>query len=198
MDTRQQVLDIVKRKVIVRSSDLEQAGLPRNYLYTLCRKGLLKRIARGLYALPDMMLSEHAALAETAKRVPHAVACLLSALDFHGITTQLPHEVWIAVPRGAWRPRIEYPPLHLTYMSGDAYSFGIQKHDIAGVSVKIYSPAKTVADCFKFRNTVGLDVAIEALRETWRSRKASIDELMEAAGVCKVSKVMRPYMEASV
>ncbi|VGO20863.1 type IV toxin-antitoxin system AbiEi family antitoxin domain-containing protein [Pontiella sulfatireligans] len=198
MNTTEQILDIAKQKGLISANDVEEAGISRNYLYTLCSKGLLRKTAQGIYSLPDADFSEHAAIAETAKRVPRAVVCLISALSFHGITTQLPHEVWIAVPRGAWSPRIEYPPLHLTYMSGEAYSFGIQENNISGVSVKVYSPSKTVADCFKFRSTVGLDVAIEALRETWRSRRASMDELMEAAMICRVSKVMRPYLEASI
>jgi predicted transcriptional regulator of viral defense system len=148
--------------------------------------------------LPNAPVTEHSSLAEIAKRFPHAVVCLLSALSFYEITTQIPHKIWITVPRGAWKPDVDYPPLSLTYVSGDAYSFGIQEHDINGVIVKIYSPAKTVADCFKFRNKVGLDVAIEALREVWRSRKASVDELLEAARIDRVLKVMRPYLEATV
>lgn len=198
MDATQQILDLARCKGIIQAKDVEEAGISRNYLYMLCKDGFLHKTARGLYTLPDAMRSEHAALAETIKRVPRAVVCLLSALSFHGITTQLPHEVWIAIPRGAWRPRLDYPPLHLTYMSGAAYSFGLQEHNLDGVAVNIYSPAKTVADCFKFRNKIGLDVAIEALRETWRSRKATMNELSEAAKVCKVSKVIRPYLEASV
>ena len=198
MDTTRQILDIAKRKGIVRAGDIEASGISRNHLYRLCREGLLRRSARGLYVLPDAMVSEYTALAEVAKRVPRSVVCLVSALNFHGISTQLPHEIWIALPRGAWHPRLDYPPINLTYMSGEAFSFCIQEHNLDGVHVKIFTPAKTVADCFKFRNKVGLDVAIEALREIWRSRKATMDELAEAARICKVSKVMRPYMEASV
>lgn len=198
MDRQEQVLDIVKRRGMVRASDVEAAGVSRNYLYLLCKRGLLLKTARGLYTLPDAPVTEHSTLAEVAKRAPQAVVCLISALSFHGLTTQIPHEIWITIPRGAWRPDIEYPPLNLSYVSGEAYSFGINEHNINGVPVRIYNPAKTIADCFKFRNKVGLDVALEALRETWRSRKASVDQLMEAARVCKVSKVMRPYLEAIV
>lgn len=198
VDIKQQILNLAKQKGILQARDIEEAGLSRNYLYTLCGEGLLEKTARGLYVLPGMMLSEHVVLAEIAKRAPRAVVCLLSSLAYHGITTQLPHEVWIAVPRGAWHPQVEYPPLNLSYMSQEAYSFGIQSHEIDGVPVKVYSPAKTVADCFKFRSKVGLDVAIEALREAWRSRKATMDELMASAKVCKVSKVMRPYLESAI
>lgn len=198
MNRTKQVLDIARKKGIIRASDIEAAGISRNYLYILCKAGQLLKTARGLYTLPDAPVTEHSAFAEVAKRVPNSIVCLISALSFHGLTTQIPHEVWIAVPRSSWRPDIEYPPLNLTYVSGDAYLFGVREHDINGVAVKVYSPAKTVADCFKFRSKVGLDVAIEALREAWRSRKASMDELMEAAKICKVSKVMRPYLEATV
>ena len=198
MNQKKQVLEIAKKKGIIRASDVEAAGISRNYLYRLCRERLLVKNARGLYTLPEAPVTEHSALAEIAKRIPHAVVCLVSALSFHGITTQIPHEIWLAVPRGSWRPNIDYPPLNLTYISGDAYSFEVQEHDINGVIIKVYSPAKTVADCFKFRNKVGLDVALEALREAWRSRKATMDELVEAARINRVSKIMRPYIEAIV
>ncbi|MEZ4552209.1 MAG: AbiEi antitoxin N-terminal domain-containing protein [Desulfobacterales bacterium] len=198
MSRKNEILDLAKRKGMIRAKDLEAIGISRNYLYGLCHEGILKKNARGIYTLPNAPVTEHSSLAEIAKRFPHAVVCLLSALAFYEITTQVPHEVWLAVPRGSWKPNIDYPRLSLTYVTGDAYSFGIQEHNINGVMIKIYSPAKTVADCFKFRNKVGLDVAIEALREVWRSRKASVDELLEAARIDRVSKVMRPYLEATV
>lgn len=198
MERKEKVLNIVKEKGIIRASDLEAASISRNYLYALCKSGLLQKLSRGLYTLPEAPMTEHINLIEVAKRLPNTVICLISALSFHDLTTQIPHEIWVTVPRGAWRPKIDYPPLNLTYVSGDAYSFGIQEHIIHGVSVKIYSPAKTVADCFKFRNKVGMDVAIEALRDVWRSHKATMDELVEAAEICKVSKVMMPRLEAII
>jgi predicted transcriptional regulator of viral defense system len=198
MERKEKILNIAKEKGIIRASDLEAEGISRNYLYALCKSGLLQKLSRGLYTLPDAPLTEHINLIEVAKRLPNAVICLISALSFHDLTTQIPHEIWVTVPRGAWRPKIDYPPLNLTYVSGDAYSFGIQEHIIRGVSVKIYSPAKTVADCFKFRNKVGMDVAIKALREVWRSHKATMDELVKAAEICKVSKVMMPRLEAII
>jgi len=158
----------------------------------------IERTARGLYRIPGALSTEHGVLIEVAKRVPKGVVCLLSALRFHDLTTQNPHEVWITVPRGGWRPQMDYPPLNLTYVSGKSYTFGIREHTVQGIAIKVYTPAKTVADCFKFRNKVGLDVAIEALREVWRSRLASMDELTEAANVCRVFTVMRPYLEATV
>jgi predicted transcriptional regulator of viral defense system len=182
----------------MRAEDVEAVGISRNYLYRMHKEGLLEKSAVGLYTLPEAPVTENSSLAEIAKRLPHAVVCLITALSYHGITTQIPHEIWLTIPRGSWRPDVEYPPLNLTYVSGPAYSFGIQEHVINGVAVKIYSPAKTVADCFKFRNKVGLDMAMEALREAWRSRKVTMDELVEAAGIDRVSKIMRPYLEATV
>jgi len=198
MNRQQQILELAKAKGIIQARDVEAHGISRNYLYRMHKKGLLEKSATGLYILPDAQGTENASLAEVAKRLPHAVVCLISALSYHGITTQIPHEIWLAVPRGSWRPTMDYPPITLSYVSEPAYSFGIRKHVINGVPVKIYSPAKTVADCFKFRNKVGLDVAIEGLREAWRSRKVSMDELVEAAEINRVSKVMRPYLEAVV
>ncbi|MBT3226868.1 MAG: transcriptional regulator [Deltaproteobacteria bacterium] len=198
MERNEKVLKIAKEKGIVRASDLEAEGISRNYLYAFCKSGLLQKLSRGLYTLPDGPITEHINLIEVAKRIPNTVICLISALSFHDLTTQIPHEIWVTLPRGAWRPKIDYPPLNLTYVSGDAYSFGIQEHIIQGVAVKMYSPAKTVADCFKFRNKVGMDVAMEAIRDVWRSRKATMDELVKAAEICKVSKVMLPRLEAII
>jgi predicted transcriptional regulator of viral defense system len=198
MDRKEQIRKIAKNRGMVKAMDIEASGISRNYLYTLNKAGFLQKKARGVYTLPDYPITEHYDIIEISKRAPNAVICLISALSFHNITTQIPHEIWITVPRGSWRPNIDNPPLNLTYVSGEAYSYGIIEHEISGVKVKVYTPAKTVADCFKFRNKVGLDVAIEALKETWRSKKATMDELMDAAKVCKVSKIMRPYLEAIV
>jgi predicted transcriptional regulator of viral defense system len=198
MGRQKQILELARKKGIIRAEDVEAIGISRNYLYRMHKEGLLEKSAVGLYTLPEAPVTENSSLAEVAKRLPHAVVCLISALSYHEITTQIPHEIWLTIPRGSWRPDVEYPPLNLTYVSGPAYSFGIQEHVINGVAVKIYSPAKTVADCFKFRNKIGLDVAIEALREAWRSRKVTMDELVVAAGIDRVSKIMRPYLEATV
>jgi len=198
MSRQQQILELARGKGIIRAEDVEALGISRNYLYRMHKEGLLEKSAVGLYTLPESPVTENSSLVEVSKRLPHAVVCLISALSYHEITTQIPHEIWLTIPRGSWRPAVAYPPLNLTYVSGPAYSFGIQEHVINGVTVKIYSPAKTVADCFKFRNKVGLDVAIEALREAWRSRRVTMDELVEAAGVDRVSKIMRPYLEATV
>jgi len=133
---------------------------------------------------------------EVASRVPQSVICLLSALRFHGLTTQAPFEIWIAVDRRAWRPRIDYPPIRVLRFSGRALTEGIETHTIGGVKVHVYSPAKTVADCFKYRNKFGLDVALEALRDVWRAKRATIDELLRCARICRVEGVMRPYLES--
>ena len=196
MDRKAHVLKIAKRKGVIRASDLKTLGISRNYLYSLNREGKLQKLARGLYELPDNQITEHSTLIEVMKRVPNAVVSLISALNFYDLTTQLPHEIWITVPRGAWRPKIEYPSLNLTYASMDIYSYGIRKIKINGVEIRVYSPAKTIADCFKFRNKIGLDIAIEALKKAWESKKVSMDELTKAARVCKVAKIIQPYLEA--
>lgn len=196
MDRKAQIIKIAKQKGVITASDLKARGISRNYLYALNKEGKLQKVARGLYELPDNQLTEHSALIEVAKRIPNAVVSLISALNYYDLTTQLPHEVWITIPRGAWRPKIEYPTLNLTYASMDIYSYGIRKLKINGVDIKIYSPAKTIADCFKFRNKIGLDVAIEALKRAWESKKVNMEDLTKAAQVCNVAKVIRPYLEA--
>lgn len=192
----QRTLEIVKQAGVLRPRELDAYGIPRIYLSRLCDQGLLVRIGRGLYMLPEADLTEHHTLAEAAKRSPQAVVCLLSALRFHGLTTQAPFEVWLAIENKAWRPRVEDLPLRFVYFSGKAYDAGIETYNIEGVSVKVYNPAKSVADCFKYRNKIGLDVAVEALRDCLRARTCSVDDLWRYAEICRVANVMRPYMEA--
>jgi len=198
VDRKQKILELARQMGLIRPRDVEAAGVHREYLLRLYRNGELIRVGRGLYSLPDGQTSESLSLAEVAKRVPNAVICLVSALGFHHLTTQIAHSVWIAIENKKWEPTFEYPSLEIVRFSGSAFSFGVEDHEVDRITVKIYSPAKTVADCFKFRNKVGLDVALEALRETWRSRKATMDELWEAAKVCRVANVMRPYLEAII
>ncbi|MCB9850524.1 MAG: AbiEi antitoxin N-terminal domain-containing protein [Phycisphaerales bacterium] len=181
---------------VQRTRDLERLGISREYLRKLVATGVLQRVARGLYVLADADISENRTLAEASQRVPNGIVCLLSALRFHGLTTQAPFEVWMAIDRDAWRPVSDYPALRIVRLSKKALEAGIEKHRIEGVSVKVYAPAKTVADCFKFRNKVGLDVALEALRDFRRLKKGSMDELWDYAKVCRVANVMRPYMES--
>lgn len=198
MDRKQKILNIAKKIGLVRPRDVEAVGIQREYLLRLYRSGELVRVGRGLYALPGDRSSAFLSLAEVAKRAPNAVVCLISALMFHHLTTQISPSVWIAIENKAWEPKFDYPPLEIVRFSPSSFSYGVETHEVDRVTVKVFSPAKTVADCFKFRNKVGLDVAMEALRETWRSRKATMDELWEAAKVCRVANVMRPYMEAVV
>jgi predicted transcriptional regulator of viral defense system len=146
--------------------------------------------------LPQAKPTENRTLAEVGKRVPGGVVCLLSALQFHRLTTQAPYEVWLAIDRKAWRPISVELPLRIFRFSGPALSQGIEEHRIEGVPVKVYTPAKTVADCFKYRNKIGLDVALEALRVCWKQRQATMDQLWQAANICRVANVMRPYLES--
>ncbi|MCU7850349.1 MAG: type IV toxin-antitoxin system AbiEi family antitoxin domain-containing protein [Candidatus Thiodiazotropha sp. (ex Lucinoma kastoroae)] len=190
------VLELVQKEGVLRPRDLNPYSIPRIYLSRLHAAGKLQRIGRGLYVLPGTNVSEHRSLAEACKRVPKGVICLLSALRFHELTTQSPFEVWLAIGEKAWRPRVEYPPLRIVRFSSAALDAGVEEHRIEGVIVPVFTPAKTVADCFKYRNKIGLDVSIEALRECWRSRRCTLDDLWEYAKVCRVQNVMRPYLES--
>jgi predicted transcriptional regulator of viral defense system len=194
----EKLLDFVARRKVVRPRDLAKAGIPRNYLDRLVARGQLQKLDRGLYAAKRIRLSEHISLLEISHKVPKAVICLLSALRFHGIGTQIPSEVWIALDVKAWTPRIKSPSVRIVRFSGEALRFGVQEHFIEGRAIRVYSPAKTVADCFKFRHKIGIDVALEALRDCCRQKKTSMSELWEAAKVCRVANVMRPYMESLV
>ena len=193
---RERILQLLNQMGVLRPRDLEAIGISGVYLNKLYAEGVLERASRGLYVLADAAPSENRTIAEASKRVPHGVVCLLSALRFHELTTQSPFEVWLAIGEKARLPKLDYPPLRTVRFSGDALTFGIEKHKVEGVDVRVYSPAKTVADCFKYRNKIGLDVAIEALRDCLRQRKATMDELWDAAKVCRMSKVIRPYLEA--
>ncbi len=189
-------LELAKTKGVLRPRDLDPYDIPRTYLSRLCNAGKLQRVARGLYVLPESNFTENHSLAEACKRVPKGVVCLLSALRFHEFTTQAPFEVWLAIGEKAWRPRVNNPPLRIVHFSQATLNAGVEEHQIEGVTVHIYSPAKTVADCFKYRNKIGLDVAIEALRECRRERRCTMDELWHFATICRVQNVMRPYLEA--
>ena len=192
----QNILDLAAERGLIRPRDLTERGLPTVALTRLVRQGRLQRVARGLYSLPDRPVSEHNALAEVARKHPQAIVCLLSALRFHGLTTQSPFEVWLAIPNKARAPKMDYPPLRIVRFSGVALTRGVEDHVIDGVPVRVTSVARTVADCFKFRNKIGLDVALEALQEAWRAKRASMDELWRYATLCRVANVMRPYMES--
>ncbi len=194
----ERVLQLAARQPLIRPRDVEALGIAREYLLRLYRQGLLVRPARGLYALANSSITEHHSLAVAAKLVSRGVVCLLSALRFHGLTTQDPHEIWMAIDFKAHRPSIASIALRVVRFSGSALVAGIETHAIEGVEVRVYCAAKTVADCFKYRNKIGIDVAIEALRDALRTRKATVDEIHRFAKVCRVSNVMRPYLESAV
>jgi predicted transcriptional regulator of viral defense system len=186
----------VQRGKLFRLSEAVRAGYHPEAIRRLVRSGQVVRLGRGLYAEASLEATEHHTLAEVAKRVPKGVICLLTALRFHGLGTQNPREVWLAVDRRGGIPRIDFTPVRIRRMSGSALSSGIDEHDIEGVTVRITSPARTVVDCFKFRNKIGVDVAVEALRDYRRLRKGSVDELWGQADRLRMSRVIRPYWDA--
>jgi predicted transcriptional regulator of viral defense system len=181
---------------MIRPCDLTLLGIPRVTLTRAVRRGHLERVGRGLYGLPGREVSAQGSLAEVALRVPKGVVCLLSALRFHELTTQAPFEVWLAIENKALAPKLDYPPLRIVRFSGAALTEGVEEHSVDGVIVRITGVAKTVADCFKYRNKIGLDVAIEALKEAWAGRRMNIDALWRYSKICRVSNVIRPYIEA--
>ncbi|SFI18015.1 Transcriptional regulator, AbiEi antitoxin, Type IV TA system [Collimonas sp. OK307] len=191
----QRVLDLLRQKGMLRPSDLDAIGAPRVVLTRMTANGQLEKAGRGLYRLPDSQGSEHESLTTIATKVPQAVFCLLTALQFHELTTQLPRQVWIAMPRGSHMPKIDYPPIKMVQYAGEAYSEGIEIHERDQVALRVYCVAKTIADCFKHRNKIGLDVALEALKDARSQRKASADDLWRFAKICRVANVMRPYLE---
>jgi predicted transcriptional regulator of viral defense system len=193
---KEQVLRLFKRMEVVRPRDVEAIGIAGSYLNWLYNQGTLERPSRGLYTLAGSEPSEFRAIVEACKLAPNATVCLLSALRIHDLTTQSPFEVWLAIGEKDRKPQISYPPLRMVRFSGAARSFGIEQRKIEGVTISVYSAAKTVADCFKYRNKIGLDVAVEALKDCRRSRKATVDQLWEAAKACRMANVMRPYLEA--
>ena len=187
---------LLRRAGTARSRELVAAGITRSELSRRVAAGQLVRVARGLYALPDYQVGEHGAMVTVAKRAPSVLFCLLTALRFHELTTQAPFEVWIAIGNKEHPPRLDYPPLRTVRFSEAALTAGVETHKVDGTRVRVTGVSKTVADCFKFRNKIGLDVALEALREARRTKKASVDELWQYAKLNRVANVMRPYLEA--
>ena len=196
MNQSDHILELARDRRVLSAADVREQGWSPQLLIRLHQAGKLHRLGRGLYALPDAEVTEHQTLMEVCQRVPKAVLCLLSALQWHEIGTQLPHEVWIALPEGTQAPALGYPALRITRLRGAAYSDGIQTVTEHGAPIRVYSAAKTVTDCFKFRNKIGLDVALEALKDAWRSRKVTMDELGHFAKINRVERVMQPYLEA--
>ncbi len=192
----QVIVELAKRQGAIRIKDLLDRGIHPEFARRLIKKEILIRSARGLYTLADSEITEHHDLALVGKRLPKGVICLTSALHFHGIGTQFPRKIWLALERGSAQPRVSYPPISIVRLSGTSFTEGIRTHRLEGINVKIYDPAKTVADCFKFRNRIGLEAALEAARECLRERKATSDEIYRYAKICRVWNVMKPYLEA--
>jgi predicted transcriptional regulator of viral defense system len=195
---KSRALRLIEQLGLARPAEFEARGIPRAELYRLVRTGLVVREARGVYAVAGHTYTAEHTLAQVAKRVPAGVVCLLTALRFHGLTTQSPAEVWIALPEKARKPRLDYPRLRVARFSGPALTEGIEVHRLEGVEVRVYSAAKTVADCFKYRNKVGIDVAVEALRDFGRRFRGGASDLARFARVCRVTRVMQPYLDAMV
>ena len=197
MPEKDQILEYVRTRGVIKARDLTAQGFHSQEITRLVESGQLDRLARGLYALPHHDLTPWHDLAEISKTIPGAIVNLISALAYHQIGTQLPYQTWISLPAGAWTPR-RNPRLRVTHLSEPYYSTGVEEHEIEGVNVKIYNPAKTVADCFRMRSKAGYDVAVEALREGWRAHKFTADELIQYARTDRVERVMKPYIEALI
>lgn len=190
----ERITDLARMRGVIRAADVEEVGASRTLLPYLADKGELRRVSRGAYVLADYQ-PEHETLLAAAAAVPHGVICLLSALHFHEITTQMPMETWIAIKRGTRMPTCKGVGLQVVTLTGPAFSEGIEEHGADGIAIRVFSPAKTVVDCFKFRNRLGLDVAREALRDALAQRKATRDEIWQLAKRCRMARVMRPYLE---
>ncbi|HYI11813.1 MAG TPA: type IV toxin-antitoxin system AbiEi family antitoxin domain-containing protein [Thermoanaerobaculia bacterium] len=195
---RSKLLRYARRNSVVSRADLSRLGIHPETANRLTREGALSRIAPGQYRLLGGNITEHHGLALAAAAVPKGVVCLISALRFHDVGTQRAHHVWIALDRKQRKPVVEYPPLQIVRFSGDALTAGIEEHSIEGQQVRVYTLAKTIADCFKYRNKIGLDVALEALIDGWRSRRVLMSDLDSYARICRVHNVMMPYLETLV
>jgi predicted transcriptional regulator of viral defense system len=195
-DYARRTVELARASGIVSTAEVRSRGIHHEYLRRLCAEGKLVRVGRGRYMLAGTEVTPHHGLAQAMKAIPKGVICLLSALRFHEIGTHAPHEVWIAIDRRAARPRVQHPKIRIVRFSGVALTEGIEEHRVQGVPARITNPAKTVADCFKYRNKIGLDIGLEALREVIRESKCTTDELWRYAKVCRVTRIMRPYLEA--
>jgi predicted transcriptional regulator of viral defense system len=196
MQPEKRLARLTRQQRLFRLADAVSAGVHPEYVRRLTRRGELTRVGRGLYALPTVEPTEHHTLAEVAQRVPKGIFCLLTALRFHGLGTQNPREVWLAVDRRAGIPQVDFTPVRIVRISGAALTGGIEEHDVDGARIRITSPARTVVDCFRFRTRIGIDVAVEALRDYRRLRKGAVDELWHQADRLRMSRVMRPYWDA--
>lgn len=189
------ILELADKKGILRPKDVKEEGLPRQYVYRLHDQEKLEKVGRGLYKLPDKVFSINEQVIEASRKVNHGVICLISALEFHDMTTQIPKKVWMAIKVKARKPEVEFP-MEVVRMSGDAFEKGIEEHEVDNVNVRVYSPAKTVADCFKFRSKVGMEVCLDALSDFREQNMGTMDDIWKYAKINRVQNVIRPYMEA--
>ena len=192
---RERVVEAASRRGVLRTEDLSDLGVSTSYISDLAERGVLKKLGRGLFSLPDYPVTENHSLVEVAAYAPKSVVCLASALQFHGIGTQLPHAVWIALPNYSRPPKVPTVAVEVVRMGEASLNAGVEEHRIEGVPVRIFSAAKTVADCFKFRSVVGTEVALEALKDVLHRRMVTRDQLYDYAVVDRVWNVMRPYLE---
>ena len=193
-----QATQLARRYGVLTAQEARRHGIHTQVLTRMVREGTLERVSRGCYRLPEAPVTEHHGLALASAAVPDGVVCLVSALSFHGIGTQIPHELWMAVERRARKPDLAWPPLRVFRFGGKSFTEGVETHEPEGVPVRVYEVAKTLADIFKYRNKVGIDVALEALKEAWVHRRFQMDRLTHFARICRVEKVMAPYIDAVV
>jgi len=191
----EKIIDIADKNGIIKPKDIEKHHIPRQYIYRLYAEGKLEKVGRGLYKLPEKEFSEDVMILEAAKKVPRATLCLLSALRFHDMTTQNPFQIWIAIHHKDWAPEIKLP-IKIIRMTGAALEEGREEHFVDNVKIRVYNPAKTVADCFKFRNKIGIDVCLEALRDYKRQKKGTMDELWKYSKIDRVQNIISPYIES--
>jgi predicted transcriptional regulator of viral defense system len=195
---RDTVQNLFHQRGLVRMRDLRDAGVGSETVARLVREGAVTRVARGLYQLAEVVPDARRSFAEASALVPKGVICLISALQFHELTLQMPSVVWIAIDRTGWKPKVEYPPMRFVRFSSRALREGMKRHLIEGIEVPIFEPARTIVDCFRYRNKIGLDIALEGLREGLRTKRATPDQLWEFARTARVWSVIRPYVEAMV
>lgn len=192
----EQLAQLARQVGTIRARELERHGIARSYLRQLVERGVLEQAGRGLYTLANADTSEYQTLIESSIRLPHGVICLATALRYHNLTTQNPWKIWMLIEKGKRVPKVDYPPLLVFQASGRSFGDGIETHLLDGTPVRVTSVAKTVADCFKFRSKIGLDVALEALRECLRERRTTQEDLHHFARICRVERIMQPYIEA--
>ena len=196
MNNSEKIQQLIRMNQPFSSMEAQKLGISRMALTRMCHNGLIERVAHGIYVATASLPSNFEDMKVAAKFVPYGIFCLFSALKFHNLTTQLPHDIWMAVPQGSRHKELDHPAINYISLSSGSYNFGIEEHEVDGMKLKVYSVAKTVADCFKFRNKIGLEVAIEALKDAKVSRKATNAEIFKAAKACRVKKIIMPYMEA--